>query len=85
MTAQDPHNNEFLSPRSRYYGDFSPKNLAFNANLQEFALRVNTVCGLETGGKITPHDAYREIRKLWQQLAASYDALGIEEDRDSYE
>ncbi len=79
MTARDPHENEFLAPRSRYYGSFSPKNLAFNANLQEFALRVNTVCGLETGGKITPNDAYQEIKKLWQELADSYDALGIEE------
>lgn len=83
MTAYDPHNDEFLSPRSRYYGRFSPKNLAFNANLQEFALRVNTVCGLETGGKITPEDAYHELKRLWKQLAASYDALGIKEDRDS--
>ena len=80
MAAHDPHDNEFLSPRSRYYGRFSPKNLAFNANLQEFAIRVNTICCLETGGKITPSDAYEEIRKLWQQLADSYNALGLQED-----
>lgn len=82
MTAQDPHNNDFLAPRSRYYGHFSPKNLAFNANLQEFALRISTVCNLETGGKIAPSEAYREIKKLWQQLAESYDALGIEEEKE---
>lgn len=81
MTAYDPHQNEFLSPRSRYYGHFSPKNLAFNANLQEFAGRINTICGLETGGKITPAEAYEDIRKLWQQLAESYHALGLQEDR----
>ncbi|MGF1459226.1 MAG: hypothetical protein ACFBSG_09385 [Leptolyngbyaceae cyanobacterium] len=75
MTAHDPHNNEFLSPRSRYYGQFSPQNLAFNANLQEFASRVNTICGLETGGKIAPEAAYNEIGKLWYQLTLSYDAL----------
>jgi len=80
MPSQDPHNNEFLAPRSRYYGHFSPRNLAFNANLQEFAVRVNTICGLETGGKITPGDAYEEIRKLWQQLADSYNALGLRDD-----
>ena len=79
MTFYDPQNNEFLLPRSRYYGSFSPKNLAFNANLQEFSLRVNMVCGLETGGKITPEDAYQEIRKLWTKLAASYSTLGIED------
>ncbi len=79
MTAHDPHNNEFLAPRSRYYGRFSPANLAFNANLQEFAVRVNTVCGLETGGKISPSHAYEEISKLWTQLADSYDTLGLQE------
>lgn len=83
MVHSDPHDNEFLSPRSRYYGNFSPKNLAFNANLQEFALRVNTVCNLETGGKMTPRDAYQEIRKLWQQLATSYEELGIGGDLDA--
>ena len=78
MPAQDPHNNEFLAPRSRYYGHFSPQNLAFNANLQEFSLRVNTVCNLETGGKITPDDAYQKLTKLWHQLADSYQTLDIE-------
>lgn len=82
MTAHDPHDNEFLNPRSRYYGNFSPKNLAFNANLQEFALRVTTICGLETGGKITPVQAYEEIKKLWQQLDASYTALDIEDESE---
>jgi hypothetical protein len=74
----DPHNNEFLSPRSRYYGSFTPSNLAFNANLQEFAVRVTTICGLETGGKMTPKDAYEEICHLWHQLTDSYKALGVE-------
>ncbi|MGD1943383.1 MAG: hypothetical protein ACFB0G_18975 [Leptolyngbyaceae cyanobacterium] len=81
MPAQDPHNNEFLAPRSRYYGHFSPQNLAFNANLQEFSLRVNTVCNLETGGKITPDDAYQKLKQLWHQLADSYQALDIESNR----
>lgn len=82
MSFQDPHNNEFLSPRSRYYGHFTPQNLAFNANLQEFSLRVNTICGLETGGKITPIEAYQQIRRLWHQLEESRAALGIPENTD---
>ncbi len=81
MPAQDPHNNEFLAPRSRYYGHFSPQNLAFNANLQEFSFRVNTVCGLETGGKITPDDAYQKLKKLWCQLADSYQSLDLDSNR----
>ncbi|MEO1296041.1 MAG: hypothetical protein AAFW75_09600 [Cyanobacteria bacterium J06636_16] len=77
MAIVDPHDNEFLSPRSRYYGRFTPRNLAFNANLQEFSLRVTTICGLETGGKITPFEAYQQLQQLWQQLEESRIALGI--------
>ena len=32
---QDTHN--FLYPRSRYRGQFTPQNLVFDANLQELA------------------------------------------------
>lgn len=79
MNSQDPHDNQFLSPRSRYYGRFTPQNLAFNANLQEFALRVNTICGLETGGKLTPVEAYQQLQHLWRQLEASRTELDISE------
>lgn len=63
--------DSFLHPRARYYGDFKPENLAFNANLQEFAQRVVYICNLETGGKLTPEEAYLEIRRLWKQLKRS--------------
>ncbi len=63
--------NEFLTPRSRYHGEFTPQNLAFNANLQEFAQRVSLICGLETGGKVSSADAYDDIKKLWKDLKAS--------------
>ncbi|MEM9004674.1 MAG: hypothetical protein AAGE59_14275 [Cyanobacteria bacterium P01_F01_bin.86] len=83
MTTQNPHDNQFLSPRSRYYGHFTPQNLAFNANLQEFSMRVTTICGLETGGKITPLEAYQQLRQLWHKLEESRIALGIPEDAAS--
>ncbi len=57
--------SDFLYPRSRYYGQFNPQNLTFNANLQEFAQRINYICALETNGKISPEDAYQEIKLLW--------------------
>ncbi|MGE5656865.1 MAG: hypothetical protein ACM37W_09640 [Actinomycetota bacterium] len=69
--------DNFLNPRSRYYGDFSPENLAFNANLQEFAQKVTYICSLETGGKISSEKAYKEIKGLWKQLRASKKSLGI--------
>ncbi len=72
------HSN-FLHPRSRYRGHFKPENLVFNANLQEFASRVMTISNLETGGKISPEDSYREIKALWKDLKRSKKSLGIGE------
>ncbi|WP_088890159.1 DUF7219 family protein [Leptolyngbya ohadii] len=69
--------DEFLYPRSRYRGEFSPQHLAFNANLQEFAQRIEFLCNLETNGKISPGAAYDEIKKLYKQLKHSKKALGI--------
>ncbi|NJO77287.1 MAG: hypothetical protein HC827_01390 [Cyanobacteria bacterium RM1_2_2] len=78
MTNQDQNRDQkdqFFYPRSRYYGDFKPENLAFNANLQEFAQRVAYICGLETGGRITSEEAYQEIRQLWKQFKRSKSEL----------
>ncbi|MEM8640526.1 MAG: hypothetical protein AAGG51_17175 [Cyanobacteria bacterium P01_G01_bin.54] len=69
--------DEFLNPRASYQGDFTPDNLVFNANLQEFANRVNLICNLETGGKISSQDAYQQIKGLWKQLKRSSKTLGI--------
>lgn len=69
--------NDFLHPRSRYYGNFTPENLAFNANLQEFAQKITYICSLETGGKISPERAYKEIKALWKQLKSSKKNLAI--------
>ena len=66
-----PSKDDFLFPRSKYWGEFSPQHLAFNANLQEFAQRVSLICNLETGGKIPPNQAYDEIKRLWKDLKRS--------------
>ena len=63
--------DNFLFPLGGYHGEFSPNNLAFNANLQEFAQKVGYICGLETNGKISTKEAYDRIRELWHQLKAS--------------
>ncbi|NER32611.1 MAG: hypothetical protein F6J93_00775 [Oscillatoria sp. SIO1A7] len=75
--------DNFLHPRSRYRGKFTPENLAFNANLQEFAQRVSYICCLETGGKISPEQAYYEIKDLWKQLKKSKQELRIGEQPDN--
>ena len=59
---------DFLNPRSHYYGDVKPENLVFNANLQEFANKISYICNLETAGKIPPQEAYEQIKSLWKQL-----------------
>jgi sigma54-dependent transcription regulator len=69
-----PNNNakdDFLTPRSSYWGKPTLPNLTFNSNLQEFAQRVSYICNLETGGKIESEKAYQEIKQLWKQLKLS--------------
>jgi len=73
----NPDKENFLHPRSSYYGNFTPANLVFNANLQEFSRRVGYICALETGGKMTSNEAYKEIKKLYKQLKQSKHELGI--------
>lgn len=58
----------FLCPYARYHGEFTPAAFLFNANLQEFAHRVGITCSLQTGGKLSPTEAYQEIESLWHQL-----------------
>ncbi|WP_103668790.1 hypothetical protein [Pseudanabaena sp. BC1403] len=63
--------DRFLNPISNFRGEFSPQNLAFNANLQEFTNRISIICALETGGKISSNEAYRQIKELWIKLDTS--------------
>lgn len=66
-----PQKDKFLFPQSRYRGEFTPEYLAFNSNLQEFAQRISIICNLETNGKISPEDAYQQIKGLWKELKQS--------------
>jgi hypothetical protein len=72
--------SDFLFPHSRYRGNVGPENLVFNANLQEFAQRISFITNLETNGKITPEESYREMKELWKQLKQSKKALKIGKD-----
>ncbi len=78
--AVDQEKDDFLYPRSSYYGQVKPENLVFNANLQEFAQKIGYVCSLETGGKISSLDAYMQIKSLWKELKRSKENLCIGED-----
>lgn len=72
--------DNFLYPRGRYYGQVKPENLVFNANLQEFAQKVSYICNLETGGKVTPDEAYEQIKALWKSLKRTKKQLHIGEN-----
>ena len=84
LSSSDPdeQTRNFLYPLSRFYGKFTPEQLAFNANLQEFAQRVSLLCGLETGGKLSPDETYQQIKVLWQELTESKKQLLDEAERD---
>jgi len=69
--------DEFLHPRNRYWGDFTPEYLAFNANLQEFAQEIGYIVSLQTNGKISTEEACRRIKAIWQELELSREQLGI--------
>ncbi len=75
-----PDKDDFLYPRSRYYGQVKPENLVFNANLQEFAQRVGYITNLESSGKLSNEEAYEKIKALWKQLKRSRKALRIGTD-----
>ena len=63
--------SDFLYPRSPYYGDLNSERLEFNAQLQDFSQRVNYISGLQTGGKLSAEEAYKQIHILWKQLKMS--------------
>lgn len=76
QTAQI-NKNQFLYPSDRYHGEFSPENLVFSANLQEFTQRASYIYNLQNSGKLNSQEAYNRIEALWKQLEHSKKQLGI--------
>ncbi len=68
---------DFFWPHVQYRGQLKQEFLVFNANLQEFSQRVSIICSLETGGKVSPTEAFNQIETLWKQLQRSGEQLGI--------
>ena len=71
--------NQFLYPYHRYYGEAKPKNIVFNANLQEFSQQVSYICALAINGNLSDRQAYKQIKSSWKQLKRSKKQLGIGE------
>ncbi|MCC5637024.1 hypothetical protein LC593_14405 [Nostoc sp. CHAB 5844] len=74
----DKHN--FLYQNYQYSGEFTPNNMVFNANLQEFSQRVGYICNLQTAGKLSVYESYKQIETLWKQLKYTFQTLNIEKD-----
>ncbi|MDJ0693001.1 hypothetical protein [Mastigocoleus sp. MO_188.B34] len=70
---------DFLYPQSSYRGKVQPENLVFDANLQEFAQKVGYICCLESNGKVSGEEAFKEIKILWKQLKESKKLLQVGE------
>ncbi|MCL6433814.1 MAG: hypothetical protein K6T90_06275 [Leptolyngbyaceae cyanobacterium HOT.MB2.61] len=71
----------FLYPYARYHGEFTPTAFLFNANLQEFAYQVGITCSLQTGGKLSPTEAFQQIEALWHQLQVAKEQLEVGDRR----
>jgi hypothetical protein len=67
----------YIYQNNRYNGDFTPEHLIFNSNLQEFTQKVSFICSLETAGKLTPEESYKQIKGLWKDLKRTKKQLGI--------
>jgi hypothetical protein len=67
----------YIYQNNRYNGDFTPEHLIFNSNLQEFTQKVSFICSLETAGKLTPEESYKQIKSLWKDLKRTKKQLGI--------
>jgi hypothetical protein len=63
--------NQFLYPYTLSSANLPPNQLLLDANLQEFSSRVSVICALESNGKISPIEAYRQIKALWKALEAA--------------
>lgn len=47
-----------------FYESLSP----FEKSMAEFSHRISIVAAMEVSGKISPEEAYKEIRALYKQL-----------------
>ncbi len=70
------HPSEYLYAQSRYYGERKPKNLIFNAKLQELPRQAGCIACIDKG-KIFPLEAYKTLETLWEEFAQTKQELKI--------
>jgi hypothetical protein len=45
--------------------------------MQEFAQRMSYISALETAGKLSPEQAYEQVKGLWKQLKSSKKVMNV--------
>ncbi|MGP1375400.1 MAG: DUF7219 family protein [Almyronema sp.] len=75
--------SDFLFPRSRYYGPPTSENIAFDAELQVFSQRVSYIFNLQTAGKLSPQEAYQEVKLAWKSLKRKKKQLGLPSNEEA--
>lgn len=53
------------------------EDMIFDENLREFAHKIGLLVGLEQGKKLSPDEAYVQIKQLWKSLKKSHKNLQI--------
>ncbi|MEN9262086.1 MAG: hypothetical protein Q6L60_14105 [Thermostichus sp. HHBFW_bins_43] len=63
---------------------FSPQTPLeqFEKKLQYFAHRISIITALETGGKLSPADAFKMMEALWEELESTGDDTFLVVDSD---
>ena len=75
-----PELQNFINPYGTYHGRFSPAKMILNANLQEFANKVQILAGLNSNGKLSCEQVYEQLKSLSSQLLSTYEDLRENED-----
>jgi hypothetical protein len=55
--------------------DLSIEQVMLEANIREFGHTISLICALEVGGRISSDEAYKQIKKTWQELKLSRKSL----------
>jgi hypothetical protein len=69
--------NTSIYPLCRYCGHTTSGNLALAIKLQNFAQEIGYISILEVSGKISPEEACKHIKSLWQEYKSSQQELVI--------
>jgi DNA-binding response OmpR family regulator len=66
--STDTFNSNQLPPCRDLYDSLKPDNGKLIVDIQQFSQQMNSIFHLENNGKLSPEEAYEQIRIIWQQL-----------------